>query len=265
MLAAPGCASRGDVAATVAKTAGMDARIVATDRFDILSYQRTRNAGSPLTVYIEGDGYAWVTPSRPSTDPTPKDPIALRLAAADPAANAGWLARPCQYTGGAGARGCNELFWTEGRYAEDVVAATAQAIDRMKAEAGAARLRLVGYSGGGAIAALVAARRRDVDLLVTVAGMLDGEAWARSEGLTPLWRSLDPARATTALAGIRQIHFIGADDRDIPASVARAFAERFGAGHAPPVVEVAGQDHRCCWTAIWPSLLARAEREARLP
>lgn len=240
----------------------MAPRAIATDRFDIQSYQRLGAPGAPLTLYIEGDGFAWVTPSRPSTDPTPKDPIALRLAAADGGPNVAWLARPCQYIGG---RGCAELYWTEGRFAEEVVAAVSQAVDHIKTSAGATTVRLVGYSGGGAVAALVAARRGDVELLVTVAGMLDGAAWVRSEGLTPLWRSLDPAEAVPRLSGLRQIHFIGADDREIPPAVARGFAGRFPVGHAPVVVELGGYGHRCCWAAGWPQLLARAEREARVP
>ena len=36
-----------------------------------------------LTLYLEGDGFAWINSRRPSPDPTPLDPLALRLALAD--------------------------------------------------------------------------------------------------------------------------------------------------------------------------------------
>jgi hypothetical protein len=35
-------------------------------------------------LYIEGDGYAWKNRHEPSNDPTPMNPVAMRLAAADP-------------------------------------------------------------------------------------------------------------------------------------------------------------------------------------
>ena len=38
--------------------------------------------GPVLTVYLEGDGFAWATPSRPSFNPTPGDPVGLKLALA---------------------------------------------------------------------------------------------------------------------------------------------------------------------------------------
>ncbi|MBI3445827.1 MAG: alpha/beta hydrolase [Magnetospirillum sp.] len=264
-LVVSGCASRSEVAAGIAADARMGQAIIATERFDIMTYQRRAAGATMLTVYVEGDGFAWATPTRPSTDPTPKNPVALRLAAADGSGAVAWLARPCQYTGGTRGRGCSEALWTEGRYAEMIIASMSQAIDRLKAGAGVARIRLVGYSGGAAVAALLAARRSDVDLLISVAGMLDSAAWTRSEGLTPLRWSLDPADGVSALSGLRQIHYVGAGDRDVPIAVARSYAARFPPGHAPEIVVVDGYDHHCCWVDIWPKLLTRAEREARVP
>jgi len=265
VLAVAGCASRVETAAGIASGGRLAPRTIATEHFDLRAYQRLDGGGGALTVYLEGDGYAWISASRPSTDPTPKDPIALRLAARDGGRNVAWLGRPCQYTGGRDARGCSEMYWTEGRFAEQVVAATNAAIDRLKADAGASAVRLVGYSGGGSLVVLVAARRSDVELLVTVAGLLDIAAWTRSEGLSPLWRSLEPGEAAAALSQTRQVHFVGAADRDVPPHIANAFAARFPAGHRPAVVALPGYDHRCCWGESWPALLARAERDARLP
>jgi hypothetical protein len=45
--------------------------------------------------YQSGDGLAWLSSDVPSSDPTPLDPLALRLALAKPARNAAYLARPC--------------------------------------------------------------------------------------------------------------------------------------------------------------------------
>ena len=130
-----------------------------------------------LTVYIEGDGLAWRTRSIPSTNPTPIDPVGLKLALAHPLGNAAYLARPCQYVGGHTARGCDQSYWTNKRFAREVIESSNEALTTLKLEFGARHLQLVGYSGGGAVAALLAAKRDDVIRLVTVAGNLEHLAW----------------------------------------------------------------------------------------
>jgi hypothetical protein len=50
------------------------------------------------------------------------------------------------------------------------------------------------------VAALVAARRTDVDRLVTVAGNLDPTAWAVYQHIQPLTGSLNPADEVDALS-----------------------------------------------------------------
>lgn len=206
-----------------------------------------------LTIYLEGDGLAWIDGSSPSFDPTPLDPLALRLALRD-AAGAVYLARPCQYVTGADRRGCETRFWTSHRFASEVVSATGLAIDQLKARFGAQKLVLVGYSGGGAVAALVAAARSDVVRLVTIAGNLDHRAWTTGQGLTPLSGSRNAADAWQGLTGIPQTHYVGGQDRNVGEAVARAFAARFPADRRPTIIVVPGFDHDCCWEARWPGL-----------
>ena len=88
----------------LAGAGGLSKTKVAATGFVLVAYQRFNVPGAPLTVYIEGDGYAWKTRRSLSNDPTPTDPIALRLALQDPAANLVYLARPCQYVETAGYR-----------------------------------------------------------------------------------------------------------------------------------------------------------------
>jgi pimeloyl-ACP methyl ester carboxylesterase len=63
----------------------------------------------------------------------------------------------------------------------------------LKQRSGSTRLTLVGYSGGGTIAVLLAARRSDVAEVITVAANLDVGYWTQRDGLSPLTGSLDPA------------------------------------------------------------------------
>lgn len=213
-----------------------------------------------LTIYIEGDGFSWVSGSQASSDPTPIDPLALRLALAQPAGNAVYLARPCQYV--RVASGCDMRYWTGHRFAPEVIESTGRAIDQLKKRHGAQRLTLVGYSGGGAVAALVAARRHDMLSLVTVAGNLDHLAWTSLHRVDPLTGSLNPADASTALQDVTQWHWVGGQDRVVPPAVAQSYAARFQAAKRPLVHIEAGSDHRCCWVQEWPRLWGLMERSA---
>ena len=71
--------------------------IIETDRFDLLAYHRLRGFDDALTIYLEGDGNAWRTRYSLSSDPTPRTPMVLELAALDPSSSLAYLARPCQY------------------------------------------------------------------------------------------------------------------------------------------------------------------------
>lgn len=210
-----------------------------------------------LTVYIEGDGFAWVDSRTPSFDPTPRDPVALRLAMLHPGGHAVYLARPCQYVTDEARRNCGNKYWTSHRFAPETIDAANRGIDQLKRRYRAGRIVLVGYSGGGAVAALAAAQREDVARLVTVAGNLDIAAWAARKRISPLSGSLNPADAWQRLAGIRQTHFVGGKDRVVEPEVAASYRARFPAAQQPEVVVVPGFDHRCCWARDWPVLLPK--------
>lgn len=130
-------------------------------------------ANATLTVYIEGDGAEWRSKFEPPADPTPDNPLTLRLALRDPGARVAYVGRPCQYLDAAALAQCPSVLWQRARYGEHAVTMMSAALDVLLLTANVQRLRLVGYSGGGAIAALLAAQRSDVACLVTVAAPLD--------------------------------------------------------------------------------------------
>lgn len=214
----------------------------------------TRSA--QLTIYLEGDGFAWLNSRQPSADPTPLDPLALRLALAQPDGNAAYLGRPCQYLGAAQAP-CAKRYWTDARFAEEVVHSLDQAINQLQARAGAQRLVLVGYSGGGALALLLAARRDDVARVVTVAGNLDHAAWTRHHRVTPLQASLNPTTLRSRLAGVEQLHLVGERDRVITPQLVEAFIAGYPPGHRAQIKVLPGYDHRCCWADDWAQIWQR--------
>ncbi|WP_454724829.1 MULTISPECIES: alpha/beta fold hydrolase [Cupriavidus] len=207
-----------------------------------------------LAVYLEGDGLAWLSPTQPSDDPTPLRPVALELALLHARGTAAYLARPCQFADGDDRRGCATPDWTSRRFSAAAVDATSEAIDALMRRYGARRLALVGYSGGGAVAALVAARRHDVVRLVTVAGNLEPRVWTTLHDVPPLDGSLNPADDWRRLQDIAQIHFVGSGDANVTREVVAAYAARFPAGRQPPVQLVEGATHACCWAQKWPGL-----------
>jgi predicted esterase len=211
-----------------------------------------------LSIYIEGDGFAWVNASRPSSDPTPINPVALQLALAHPKGNVAYLARPCQYTQ-VMLSACNPHYWQDERFAEQVVAAENQAVEQLKQLFAADKLTLIGYSGGGAVAVLLAARRADVDTLVTVGGNLDHQLWTSQKHLSPLLGSLNPADYVDKLQRVNQWHFTGSEDEIMPTVIARTFAARFPAAKRPQIIEIPGYQHNCCWVENWPELWERIE------
>lgn len=229
-----------------------------TQAFDMTGYvPELPESIDTLTVYVEGDGLAWFSRTQPSPDPTPRVPVGLQLAIRHEGGGAVYLARPCQYTQSANARNCHSRYWTTHRFSPEVIDATNESIALLKERYRAKHLILVGYSGGGAVAALVAARRQDVVHLITVAGNLDPKKWTELHRVTPLSGSLNPADFWQALQSIPQTHFLGAQDKNIPYSVFESYAERFPSNRRPDAIILDGQDHHCCWVAEWPNLLIR--------
>jgi len=264
VLMLAGCATpptpveRRGTADALAREHRWQASLIQTPAFDLLVYQPDEvHQVDVLTVYIEGDGLAWLSPDQPSTDPTPIDPLSLKLALAQPDGTAVYLARPCQYQM---SPQCSERDWTDRRFAPDVIDSTNQAIDTLKKRFHASELNLVGYSGGGTVAALVAARREDVARLVTVAGNLDPRAWAGYHRISPLEGSLDPVDEIISLQAIEQWHYVGEMDTNMPPSLAQSFANRFPVNRRPKVIVVPGLDHHRGWVRNWPALWWEIER-----
>lgn len=221
--------------------------VVAGSRILAAASKDDPSAGDLLTVVIEGDGNAHDSRGQPSADPTPKDPLGFRIAQAWPEGPVAWLARPCQYVKDPV---CTPADWTTARYSESAVAASNLAIDDLKRRSGATRLRLVGWSGGGTMAALLAARRSDVAVLVTLAAPLDLAAWAQWHGASPLTGSLDPADLSLP-PDIVQLHVLGRFDQVVPPALGEAPARRLGG-----TVLVWREKHTCCWARRTDRLLA---------
>lgn len=247
---APQLADRLETANNIAGAAGLTAAVLPLSPFPIQSY--ARGHGESVTIYIEGDGFAWASRSRQSSDPTPFNPLALRLAAGDPAPAVAYLARPCQYVM---ASACNRRHWGGARFSEEMIAAMDDAVSAAKANAGATHVHLVGFSGGGAVVALLAARRSDVASLRTVAGYLDHVALNEAINVSPLTDSLDPMEVAASLRDLPQLHLSGSADTVIPSWVAENFVGAQGEESCAQTIVLDGAGHNAGWAEAWPGLL----------
>jgi pimeloyl-ACP methyl ester carboxylesterase len=247
-------------AEVIAGGAGWTYQLVEAGDFDLATYASPRKANEDLlVVYIEGDGLAFLGPRTISSDPTPTEPVALELARRDLHDNVAYVARPCQYTIALGARNCTPDHWTTRRYAPEVIDSMSAAVDTLKRDAGAKKIILVGYSGGGAVAVLLAARRSDVVGLVTVSANLDIAFWVQRDGLSPLKGSLDPADVAARVENIPQVHFVGSDDEVVGPSVTQSYLSHMKDRSHARAIEIARFDHVCCWVDQWTALAARPE------
>ncbi len=255
-LTVPSAGERLTTADTIAQGAGFHRSRVRTAPFLLTAYSKIQEPGKELHIYIEGDGYAWVTRNRFSGDPTPRRPEALELAVEDPAPNVVYLARPCQYTSQEMNSACQEAYWTGKRFSEEVIGSMNQAVDWFVKNTQSPGIDLTGYSGGGAVAVLVAARRQDVKSLRTVAGNLDPNGLNEYHEVSPMDESsLDPMEVAGKLSAIPQYHFTGTEDPVVPAFIAENFSKRSGKSSCIHIVPVRGASHAEGWTEAWPRLL----------
>jgi pimeloyl-ACP methyl ester carboxylesterase len=255
LIVLAGCRSASEQFRAQAAERGLHAEVVAGSGFRHLVLSREGSAGRTLHVYLDGDGSPWLG-GYPAADPTPRDPLVLDLLALDPAP-AIYLGRPC-YHGLGGESPCSAALWTSARYSEAVVTSMAVAARRLAAARGAERVVWLGYSGGGALAVLLAARLPETVGVVTVAANLDVDAWADQQRSSRLVGSLNPARLPPLPSGVHQRHYAGGRDRAVPVAVTRR-----GVTAGAELVVVAEYDHHCCWTELWPTVLAELERGGR--
>lgn len=205
--------------------------------------------GDELHIYIEGDGSIWRDADSLFADPTPARPLTLQLMQRDPAP-ALFLGRPCYFA--TGDDQCAPHWWTSARYSQAVVTSMNTVAGRWAQSYQG--IVLIGYSGGGTLAALMAASLSP-RALVTLAGNLDTGAWTRHHHYhaNVIGESLDPARQPPLPANIVQWHYAGADDDNVLWPWIEAFSARQAGAHFD---RLEGFDHHCCWIQRWPSLLA---------
>jgi pimeloyl-ACP methyl ester carboxylesterase len=248
-----GCATPTRRAEQLAERHGLEVMTIPGTEFRHEAFARPDRASDMLWIFIEGDGSPYTNGGRSvSPDPSPHDPLALKLAIGSPGAVL-YLGRPCYFSRRLDA-GCSPVYWTTRRYSPEVVASMVAAVERYRAGRYGS-LVLVGYSGGGTLAVLMARQMHDQPAaVITLAANLDTESWTRWHHYLALENSLDPAALDMTQTVAPQWHLVGDRDVNVPPQLNQRYFARFPPNH---VWHYASFSHNCCWAKQWPAIRVR--------
>jgi dienelactone hydrolase len=246
-----GCSTASSSFANKASQSGFQTHYLqgASYRHTFYKNSDTHNKGI-LHVYLGGDGTPWFEGRYITKDPTPLKPVMLDLMKRDKTPSI-YLGRPCYHQFKMPAN-CDNSLWTNKRYSQKVVNSMVIALTRYIERHNISHIRLFGFSGGGALAMLIAPHITQVKQIVTLAGNLDTEAWASYHGYTPLIGSLNPATSPPLSSHIQQLHLVGDKDKNIPFNIIKASLKR---QHNAKVMRLKQADHHCCWSKYWDKVL----------
>ena len=238
--------SRQEAAQTIILRAGLQAQRIETATFPLFSARsQSIDGGQPLTVVIEGDGFAWASRYARSIDPTPKNPVGLKIAAALSAPTI-YLARPCQYIT---APACNPDLWSSARFSDAVITAYMEALDQISRKYGTSHIQLIGYSGGAYIALILAGRRDDIAQVTSVAGLLDPDAWTAFHNVLRLDIPAPAQELLRSSAGVPFTHICSPDDTIMPCHLAQDIIKQAAAlglnNHQ--ITVISGETHATLW------------------
>ncbi len=226
---------------------GFDRVLVKGGDFWITTYQKITNKNEPFVFYIEGDGLAFNGKYKISNNPTPRRQMFIKLASMDSRPNVVYIARPCQYTPMELNPKCKPEYWTNKRLSDDSVDSINDVINKINNKL---KFSLVGYSGGGGIAVLVAARNPKVKDIITVAGNLDHRAFTEYHNVTPMIGSLNPIDFAQLVNHIPQWHLSGGKDDVIPPFIADKFVEAADSNCVKQTI-FPEASHKKGWEKLW--------------
>jgi pimeloyl-ACP methyl ester carboxylesterase len=253
-----GCSTNGERIDRLASRGGLQKRVVVSEGHAVVVYEKQSTQSSAdsqhrgrLLVFLEGDGSPWGSSGRqPAVDPTARNPLALRLLVQTDGP-AIYVARPCYQQLN---DSCSTDAWTSGRYSEAIVSSMLQVIEQESARFHHSEPLIIGYSGGGPLAVLIAERLAHVGGVITLGANLDIDAWAKHHRYLPLDHSLNPALSERAHPW-PEVHIVGGKDAVVPTATVDTYFEHYSSAQRITIDEA---DHTCCWEAQWPTLLERA-------
>jgi hypothetical protein len=248
----------------IARPAFMVERRFETGGMEFQTWERMHERFQPANIYIEGDGDPTYLNRDVTIDSTPENPVALHLASRDNADNLGYISRPCMYKEVPDKDKCDSKFYSTRRYSPEVIAAYNAALDNMKNLYDISEFNLIGYDGAANIVAALAAERKDVASIRTVAGNLNTDVVYAKTGQVLDADNVTAFKLAPQLSTVPQHHYIGIGDEVTPPSVYHSFRQEMGPSNCVHYTVVQDADHERGWVEKWPELL-KATTECEVP
>ena len=218
-----------------------------TPYFEIYSLNRITNS-EKLIIYIEGDGVSWVDRNTISSNPTPIDPLAFKLAKIDRSSNIVYLARPCQYYEGSNCN--NKDVWTISQYSDAILSSYKEIVEKFTQFK---EIHIVGYSGGAGIAMYLGSLNNPkIKSIRTIAGNINHNRLSQLINISPLARSVNFYEIEDSSINTPQIHYVGNADKVIPKELSLAFKNKNLENQCIKVQEV-NATHNEGWEFFWTS------------
>lgn len=226
-------------------------KLVKAGDFVITTYQRVSDKDSPYVFYIEGDGSISIGCYAIADNPTPSKVMLFKLATLDTRPNIVYIARPCQYTPVELNPNCNQAYWTDKRMAEEVIESTNIVINSIN---NGNPTSLVGFSGGGGVAILVAARNKHIKDIITIAGNLDIENFSTHHRIYVLKESLNPIDYAIKISNIPQLHLSGSKDAIVPSKIMQGYIKASSSDCTQQKI-FPNITHTKGWDKVWQEVL----------
>ncbi len=205
---------------------------------------------STAHIYLEGDGKPYISASKINENPTSKRNLALRLMSHDDKLSF-YLSRPC-YGWEKIPSYCDTKYWTSARYSKVVVLALNDILDNLKEQFNLKNISIIGHSGGGTLAYLIAATRNDISAVLTIDPNLNHLRWADHYGFPKLTDSLEATNYLPLDSTVKVINLLGEKDKTIEKKLLleSTFQQKNVINLFYP-----NFTHHCCWERIWPQIL----------
>lgn len=211
---------------------GFEKKIVESEKLNFVIWEKAGiQPQETLRFYIEGNG-----------NPNPKKPIALSLAKEDSYNNIIVLTRPCQYVQNKICQ--NTDIWKTERYNPEIIEQIQEVITFFIKKHKAKNIEFVAYSDAAPIAFILAQRLGGTKKIITIAGVLDIDSYAKQNDLPSFKNAQNLTGMKNFVAQIPQIHYIGSEDTVVTRSMTERFISKLNNPKDITLKIVHGFDHQ---------------------
>ena len=149
--------------------------IISSSQFPIQIFYQAHNSNHAV-IYLEGDGLVINSHGGVALNPTPTDPMALRLASVDKRrVTKIVINRPFHYitsdhSDSDSDSDSDSRYWTTSRYAHEVIQSILEVIQNCQKQFHFKTIEIIAYSGGASVALLLGPHLENIERITSFAG-----------------------------------------------------------------------------------------------